>query len=275
MRRWQKVVAGVVGTSALLFGAAYGYHRYRMARMMRLVDELPVFSEPAHGAKAPTARAFGFTVGSSSLRDVKAALLTEKLDCHDSSIRALMDLARTQKRQEIEAAKASGAGVDSVSGASMIYRRSPKERNPQVRLSCAQIAASNLHDHARAQSTGRLLLVFDSPKHPLRHASYARSFNGAEELLAASEFKAALDAMTSSFGPATVEVPETVQTPLPLYKSYMSTWTFTDLKASVRLMNMGDGRLSLDETIEVPWPVRSDAPTLLVAPAPPQTAATL
>ncbi len=259
MRRWQKVLGAVAGCATLLFGAAYGYHRIRMASMMKLVDELPTFTDPAPGARAPQARAFGFEIGSDRLNDVTAVIGKLGLQCPDTSIRALMDKARAVKKQEIAAAEASGAGVDSVAGASMIYRRSPKERNPQVRLSCDSVKSNRLVDRVRADSTGRLLFVFDSAEHPLRHVSYTRSFRGIDDTLAVSEFMASKKALTDVFGPW-VGIDEEIELPMPRYKSYAVTWKFSDLQATVRLMNMGDGRLSLDETIEVPWPVRAGEP---------------
>jgi len=78
--------------------------------------------------------------------------------------------------------------------------------------------------------------------------------------VALAEFVAAKDAMTAAFGPPSESVNEPLTLPMPSLKSYTFAWTFSDLRALTRLMNMGDGRLSLDETIEVPWPVRSDAP---------------
>jgi hypothetical protein len=259
MRRWQKILGGTAACVSLLLGAAYGYHKYRMASMMKLVDELPTFTNPAPGARAPKARAFGFQLGTDSLSDVTAAIGKLGLRCPDTSMRALMDQARAAKQQEIAAAKASGAGVDSVAGASMIYRRSPKERNPQVRLACDEATSHLLPDRLRADSTGRLLFVFDSAAHPLRHVSFTRSFRGIDDTLAVSEFQAASKAIAEIFGPGT-DGGEEIELPMPRYKSYALSWKFSDLQATVRLMNMGDGRLSLDETIEVPWPVRADAP---------------
>lgn len=258
MRRWQKATVGVGAAMVVLTASAYGYHRYRMASMMKLVDELPAFSDPATGVRAPVARGLGFEVGSLDVSALKATLSNQHLDCPDSSIRALMEQARQAKRQEIEAAKAKG--VDTVAGASMLYRRSPKERNPQVRLSCNDVAASHLKDRVRAASQGRLLFVFDSPKHPLRHVSYARSFRSIDDTLALQEFEAATTAMTALYGLPEDKPKEAPGLPLPLYKSYTYAWKFVDLHVSVKLMNMGDGRLHLDETVEVPWPVRADAP---------------
>lgn len=258
MRRWQKALAGVGATMVVLTAASYGYYRYRMAGMMKLVDELPAFSEPAAGARAPVSRGLGFDVGLLKADTVKATLEAKQLDCPDTSIRALMQQAREAKRQEVETAKAKG--LDSVTGASMLYRRSPKERNPQVRLSCSDVPADVLTDRRRARSRGRLLFVFDSPQHPLRHVSYARSFHGIDDGLALAEFEAAKQAMTSLYGDPASGPAGAITLPLPLYQARTFTWKFADLLVSVKLMNMGEGRLSLDETVEVPWPVRADAP---------------
>jgi hypothetical protein len=231
MRRWQKILGGTAACIALLLGAAYGYHKYRMASMMTLVDELPTFTNPAPGARAPQARAFGFQIGSDRVNDVTAAVAALGLRCPDTSMRALMDQARAQKKQEIAAAKASGAGVDSVAGASMIYRRSPKERNPQVRLSCDEVASGLLTDRKRADSTGRLLFVFDSARHPLRHVSYTRSFRGIDDVLAVSEFDKTKKALTEAFGPSAPKGDD-IELPMPRYKSYSVSWKFSDLQAT-------------------------------------------
>lgn len=261
MRRWQKVSVGIVGSLGALFAAAYGYHRYRMAKMTKLVDELPLFTEPASGVKSPTARAFDFEVGTSVLADVQRSLTLISSTCLDTSMRALMEAARKAKREEIAAAQLSGAGTDSVTGASMVNYRSKKERNPQVRLSCEAVPGSRLKDRPR-QGTGRLLLVFDSPKHPLRHVSYSRSFPSIDEGTALSEFLSAREAMTFLYGPPQEGLGHEVRSPLARYESYSSDWSFADVRASLRLMNMGNGSLSLAETVEVPWPVRADAPQL-------------
>ena len=260
MRRWQKVVTGASVTLAALLGTAYGYHRYRMASMMKLVDELPVFSEPAPGARAPQARAFGFAIGRATLKDVQSAIAAEGLSCPDTSMRALMDKARQAKLEEIKRAKDTGS-PDSVTGASMVYRRSPKERNPQVRLACDNVPPKVLKDRRRADASGRLLLIFDSPKHPLRHVSYARSFRAIDDSLAMSEFLAARDELTKVYGPPLEAPQEELTMPMVRYKSYTFAWKFADLHTFLVLMNMGDGRLSLVEKIEVPWPVRADAPS--------------
>ena len=258
MRRWQKAMVGVGVSLVVLTAASYGYYQYRMASMMKLVDELPQFTEPAPGVRSPVARGLGFELGSTTLASLKTTLSESHLDCPNTSMRALMDQARQAKREEIAAAKAKG--VDTVAGASMLYRRSPKERNPQVRISCNEVTAEHLKDRARAPSKGRLLFVFDSPKHPVRHVSYARTFRSIDDTLAVQEFHAAQAAMTSLYGVPQSAPNGEIALPLPIYRAYAATWKFADLQVSVKLMNMGDGRLNLDETVEVPWPVRADAP---------------
>lgn len=271
MRCWQKIAAGVGGVVVVLATAAYGYHQHRMANRMKLVDELPVFVDPAPGPRAPDTRGLSWRLGTTGLPALEKDLAGRAWNCRDTSIRALMNQAREAKRRELQVAEASGAGADSVSGASMIYRRSPKERNPQVRLSCEDIEAATLGDRTRAGSRGRLLFVFDSPRHPLRHVSYARSFSALDDATALQEFMAAAKALTARFGPPREQPPAEPSLPLPLYKPHAYAWKYADLQASVRLMNMGDGRLNLEETVEVPWPVRAEAPgrTLGLAAAAP------
>ena len=83
--------------------------------------------------------------------------------------------ARAKRQREAEERKRMGCHPMPSRAPSAANRRSPMERNPQVRLSCEGLPAARLTDRPRAASVGRLLFVFDSPEQPLRHISYQRT----------------------------------------------------------------------------------------------------
>src|SRR5262245_21185617 len=96
---------------------------------------LPAFTEPGGGPHAPSSEGFGVAVGRMTVTEAEGRLKALGLDCKHTSIRALLREMREKKLAEIEEKKARGEDVDAVSGASLT-RPSPRERNPQVRLSC-------------------------------------------------------------------------------------------------------------------------------------------
>ncbi len=252
----KKRIAFVAGGLTVALVGAMGFYRYQQARAP-LRDILPAFTEPAAGPRAPTSEAFGMTVGRSGLPEVNAFLRGEGLDCADTSMRALMQKAREDKRKEIAAAAARGDPPDAVSGASIVNRRSPKEANPQVRLSCEANAA-----HANARGPGRLLMVFDSPVHPVRHVSFERSFPAAATETALAEFIGAKRGMEARFGPPTKGRAGTDGEPAEfVWLSPLEIeWTFADLRVRVTAVHYGARGVVVGETVEVPWPVRADAP---------------
>lgn len=198
-RRLFTVLASALGVCAVVFG----YGLYRMKARRTIKDVLPTFSEPGPGPRAPSARALGFLVGSSLLPAVRASLKSAGLDCPDTSMRALMQQARDQTRREMEARKARGEDPDAVTGASRVNYRSPKEANPQVRLACSDTPSGKLTDAQRPASRGRLLLVFDSPLHPLRHVSFERTYPATETASAIADLDGTRARMTASYGPGT------------------------------------------------------------------------
>jgi hypothetical protein len=256
-RRVVVVAASLVGVCALVLGV--GLQRMHARRTIK--DVLPVFTEPGPGPRAPGARALGFTVGASTLGEVRAQLARAGLDCADTSMRALMQQAREQTRREMEARKARGQDPDAVSGASRVNYRSPKEANPQVRLACDDVPSNRLSDAERSTSTGRLLLVFDSPRHPLRHVSYERTFAPDATSVALADLEAARRRLHDLFGaPASSRTPAADQGQLPWLSPQEVRWAFADLEARVAAINYGPRGVVLSEVVEVPWPVRADAP---------------
>ncbi len=246
-----------------------GYYTWRGMMMRRAADEvvLPDFEELGPGPRAPGTAVFGIEVGKSSFADVQALEASTKMSCKDTSARALMKQMRAMKKKEREEKEAQGIEVDATSSASA-KKKSPMEKNPQVRYSCEDTEASQLSDRARG-GKGRVLFVLDSPEHPVRHASFRRN-----HLLPASAWKDATDtlaALTKTYGE-----PSSVQRPLPdapaadafpLYTQSRYAWEFADLKVMLDVMGTPRG-INVHEAIEVPWPVRSDAPQLPPVTAP-------
>ena len=257
MTRRRKIVlvlSAALGVPALVIG--YGLHRMHERRTIR--DVLPTFSEPAQGPRAPSARALGFVVGSSTLEQVRARLYAAGLDCPDTSMRALMQQSRDQTRAEMQARKARGEDPDAVSGASRVDYRSPKEANPQVRLSCGEVSSSQLGDAERTASRGRLLLVFDSPRHPLRHVSFERTHPATQVSAALADLDGTRSRLSSQFAATASGLEPTSE--LPWLSPRETAWRFSDLHARVTAINYGPRGVVVSEIVEVPWPVRADAP---------------
>lgn len=255
MRRRRRLAWWLIGACALALPVAgYGLARQRRAP---LADQLPQFTEPGVGPRAPTTTLFGFQIGRTSLDQVKQRAAQQGWTCQDTSMRALMQAAREQKRREYQERKARGENVDAISGASALNRRSPKEANPQVRLSCDGVPGQALPQEPRPGSRGRLLFVFDSPKHPLRHLSFDRTYPPALTASAEQDRTASEAALQARFGAAAVQA----ASPRLQWLSPVETeWRFADLTARVTAVNYGARGVVVSELVEVPWPVRADAP---------------
>lgn len=244
--------------ASALVVASVGFGARALVRRRATETILPHFVEPAAGPRAPVAGAFGFKVGHSTLDEARAVLARRGLDCPDTSMRALMREMREARRRERDERKRRGEPVDAVSGASALDRPSPKERNPQVRLSCEPVAPGQLGEHDRPASEGRLLLVFDSPTLPLRHVSFERTHQ--DPHAAEGDLAASLAALRARFGPPSRE-PEG-SPDLAWLRPVTYEWRFADLQVKVFALHYGARGVSIGETIEVPWPVRPDAPRL-------------
>lgn len=232
------------------------------------VDALPAFTEPPDGPRAPSSDAFGLVVGVTTLREAEAFVRDRGLICADTSVRAMMASARDEKAAQIAEARAHGA-ADGLSGASWLWRSTAHERSPHVRLTCPRVRLALLGDRARPQDTvGRLLLMFDSPDHPLRHVTIQRLYADDAHAAARRAFIDADAAMRATFGephiarrdpPAEGEVFAKV-TPV------RRDWTFADLRVKVSALRLDRG-VTIYEEIGVPYPIRPDAPALAEAPA--------
>ena len=245
---------------AVLVAGAFTYR----GLMRRPAEEmiLPDFKEMGEGPRAPTTALFGLEVGRSSFEDVQALATKLDLKCRDTSARALMKMMREQKKAEAAKAKLEGK-VDAVSSASG-KKKSPMEKNPQIRYSCEDTKSSQMTDRSRPEAVGRLLVVIDSEDHPVRHASFRR--NHTSPVSAWRDATDTLGVLTARYG-----APALIKRPLPdapsddAFPRYTQTryeWSFADLKVLLNVMGTPRG-IDVHEAVEVPWPVRSDAPQLI------------
>ncbi|HEX7671679.1 MAG TPA: hypothetical protein VF395_18930 [Polyangiaceae bacterium] len=264
-RRRALLILGVVLVLATL-GA--GYHRYQGARAASRY-QAPVFVDAPAGPRAPSAELLGVRVGTSRLGDVKALTTAWGVSCADRSVRTLMNELRDKKRAQIEEAKAHGT-PDAVTGASILTRHTARDDNPQIRFSCEEAQSARLVDRARMPpSNGRLLYVFDDERSPLRHVSYQRNHPAWDAALA--DFIATRDALAARLGKVqesetgtgasrVSDGPGTSDAPVPKYGRRLAEFRFSDLVATVSVANLGGRGYSVGETLEVPLPIRADAP---------------
>lgn len=196
---------------------------------------LPGLRAPGDGPRSPSRRGLGFHVGVTRLPDVEAVAAARGWSCRDTSVRAMLAHRRAQK-------------TDALSGASP---ESPREANPQVRLSCEETPAESLGDRVRQPGTGRLLLIFDSPTHPLRHVSLRARYRDAGVVL--KRLESGRRAVEGAVG-----LPTTTQGaagPLAAWGNRGFEWEYADFGAKVMVTGLGSA-WSLIEAYEVPWPVR-------------------
>ncbi|MCA9717907.1 MAG: hypothetical protein KC468_24760, partial [Myxococcales bacterium] len=218
------------------------------------------FEEPGPGPRAPITAAFHVELGETDLAGVEATVQRLGLRCGDTSIRAQM-----KKMRETKMAEAKARGEDVVTSASWA-KPSKREKNPQVRYSCGRVAASQLGDRERPTSSGRLLYVFDSEQHPVRHASYQRTHK--DQALALADVKEAVESATKLYGPPT-RVRNALPEPagdgaveFPLLKNIEFEWEYSDLLVKIVALRLDETKVTVGERVEVPTGVRPDAPTL-------------
>ncbi len=252
------LVGGLVAVLVGLGWASWSYRR--MADAAIDARFAPLLADPPPGPRSPRSDAFGVQVGRTTMAEAQALARKLGVDCPDTSARALMAGARAHREREAEERKRKGLPPDAVSGASKRKGPSPMERNPQVRLSCEGLATSLLTDRTRAAiAEGRLLFVFDRPDQPLRHVSYQRTLPDPD--LARRELDAAVADYRKLYGPPT-KTPTTPSGPLPWLSPVDYEWNFTDLTVRLAALNFGGTRgTMLTELVEVPLPLRPNAPT--------------
>jgi hypothetical protein len=251
--RKKLILAALSAISLLSMWAGRYYSGGSHARAHHVEDVLPAFIDPPAGPRAPARHGFGVPVGKTSLGEIEAFIAKHQLACRDTSARALIREAR-EKKQRVE-------DVDANTSASG-KKTSPMEKNPQVRLSCEGTAASKIGDRARTEGTGRLLFVFDSPKHDLRHVSFRRVFT--DHASARKDLVETIDAVKAVYGEPTA-ISGTLPaegTEFAKLEPYKLEWVWTDLKISVSGLSYGERGVDVYEAFEVPWPVRVDHSTI-------------
>jgi hypothetical protein len=222
------------------------------------------FKDPTPGPRAPVTGAMLVELGLSRVADVTALTDRLGLKCGDTSIRGMMEERRKVERKRIEDAKARGE--DAVTAASWLNYKSKREANPQVRYSCPKTDSTALSDRVRPPSNGRILFVFDSAEHPLRHVSYQRTYMAPAGDAALADYQDAVAYYTKVYGPpakvpsrelptpaadGTVEIPPTV--------NFDAEWNYSDLTVKVGLLRYAD-LITVAERVEVPHGIRPDAP---------------
>ncbi|MDC0669473.1 hypothetical protein POL58_17085, partial [Nannocystis sp. ncelm1] len=162
--------------------------------------------------------------------------------------------------------EARARGEDAVTSASLLDRKSKREANPQVRYSCPKTRSEQLTDRPRPPSEGRLLFVFDSAEHPLRHVSYQRTSKDPAPALA--DYQDAVAFYTGVYGPPTRTPSRELPAPdadgaveIPVATNFETEWAFSDLLVKVSLLRYAS-LITVGERVEVPPGIRPDAPRL-------------
>lgn len=222
-----------------------------------LETELPSFVEPnVELPRAPSNIALGVAIGQIDLAELDDHLRGLALACDDTGARALIERLRAKKQADLAAADSP----DAVTGASITWRRSPREKNPQVRLSCEVDSLTRIDPTREPTPKGRALFVFDSPDHPLRHVSVRR--NHTSRSAALRDLAGARALYLARFGEPTSTrgaMPEFEEELLDRIPPIAMQWRYADLLVEINLTDFGK-TVSVDERVEVPWPVASDAP---------------
>ncbi|MEZ4452201.1 MAG: hypothetical protein R3B09_22235 [Nannocystaceae bacterium] len=229
----------------------------------KLLPEIPSpleFRDADPGPRSPVTKIFGVDLGATHHTEVEAMTQRLGLKCSDTSIRAMME-----SKREAERKKMAERGEDAVSSASWMKKKSKREANPQIRYSCPKVQSQELTDRARPPSTGRLLYVFDSADHPVRHVSYQRSHTDHEAAYA--DLEDSINAMTAIFGDPTGDrgqLPERVDGKVTFApnRQYEVRWEYSDVVVRVTAIQFGPNKVTIGERVEVPHGVRPDAPQI-------------
>lgn len=255
---WKPLALAIAALLLVVVGGGW-WHGAKMRAARKIV--LPTYVDPPEGPRAPSTDAWPFRVGWSRRAEVDAWIGKQALRCEDRSVATIMRAYREQQLAAHEAKLARGE-TDAISTASL-KRPSPKEQIPQVRLACDAVAASQLGaDAPRYAPRGRLLFVFDDRDKPVRSVSFDRIFPPADGSAVALDWLDRKAKWTAKFGaPPHIDGREpTGDAPLHRYEQVKATWRFVDLEVNLTAMGTGVLGISVSETVEVPMPVRADAP---------------
>jgi hypothetical protein len=255
-RRVAIAVGSVFGLGLLTVAGGWAWSK-RPRELPPLETVLPEFEEPnASVPRAPIHVAFGVEIGAIQVEDLMPTLRERGLECDDTSVRAAVEKLREYKRTQL----AEADDPDAVSGASILYKRSKKETNPQVRLACDDANLSVL-EPGRPSVEGRALFIFDSPEHPLRHVSIRRTYTQSEAAML--DLREAVARYERDYGEPHSrrgEIPAVGSAPAKPGPVRLE-WRYADLFVEISSNSFGK-MISIDERVEVPWPIRADAPTL-------------
>lgn len=254
MKRRRAFVAVAAGVLVLGLLGGWAWSK-RPRELPPLETTLPEFDEPDPTLpRAPDHAAFGVEIGVVTLDPLLVELRSRGLSCDDTGVRASIEKLREHKRKQL----AEAENPDAVTGASILHKRSKKERNPQIRLSCELDSLAELEPE-RPRVPGRALFVFDSPELPLRHASLRRTYQTSEAaMLDVRETVARLEAIHGEPSSRRGSIPEPGDAPAKP-EPIRVQWRYGDLLVEVSSTSFGK-MVSVDERIEVPFPVRPDAP---------------
>lgn len=243
-------ITSVLVTLSVL--AAAGAYRHWAANR----PILPSYVEP-EPPFAPAARSLvaSAVVGHTRLDELRAALDRLGIECADASVSRF---ARRLREDRLAALEVSGRDeIDGVTRASL-SRPSRHERNPQVRLACD--VRIERFDSGRTPGEGRVLAVFDSAETPLRSISLQRRLERDED--ARIELSQSLSRLEQIYGAAHQRLgePEVMGRPFRRFATEGAVWRWGDVEVRVTATRLGASGVSMDETVQVPWPVRPDAP---------------
>lgn len=257
MTRRRRAFVGV-GAAVIALGLLGGWAWSKRSRELPpLETALPEFEErDPNLPRAPSHEAFGVAIGEAMLEPLLTELRSRGLACDDTGVRASIEKLREHKRKQL----AEAEDPDAVTGASILHKRSKKERNPQIRLSCELDSLTELEPD-RPRVSGRALFVFDSPELPLRHASLRRTYQTSEAaMLDVRETAARLQGIYGEPTSTRGSIPDPGDAP-PKPEPIRMQWRYGDLLVEVSATSFGK-MVSVDERIEVPFPVRPDAPVI-------------
>ncbi len=205
----------------------------------------------------PNREGFGLLIGQSSAAEVRKRITAWGLTCADASPAVIAREARKARTAHAAAQhKAEGAKPDAVSSASAHSNKPSKyESIEQVRISCEQVTSAQLGDWSRASAQGRMLFVFDSQRHPVRHVSYQRTHR--DQAHALGDMLKLLAHYRERLGQPNVirhELPERMDADyrFPLLSNVVREWQFGDFRVKLAALLGSTGNVVIYENVEVP-----------------------
>ena len=201
--------------------------------------------------KAPSKDGLSTTVGTTSFEDMKALAAKTGLRCKDASPAAQV---KQMKKKRAEKMAAAGKSPDAIASASW-NRETAHERITQIRWSCPSTASTTLTDYQRAPSSGRVLFIFDSLQHAVRHVSFGRRHKSPKTAL--EDILTSTAAYEKRFGKPHIvkhDLPAqaTDDFTLPAATNVLREWQFGDLRVKVEAFSLDGSNIRVYEMVEVP-----------------------